>query len=380
MVSPISLRIKKAEAKANLKLTTFASKNGLKHKKIPKPKKHTSGYSADKDSPTSSVCSMTLGTKSLRAQTVEENSKRRKMEELNYQAFNAKRDMEAGVISKESYNPIVDDTASLRTKMIKDIDLKKVRQIVSRDYDQHNNSNDDAMREIIGNEEEIDYNDLLYSCQHFYSSSGPIPTPSEEETNAIRGQRRFGKFSNHSYSTLSSESGSSTPTPDEEMTTSGISDLFRNNTNEREKTNDNRSHLPTNHFFQCFKQNTMPSNMTLEDAIESGHISRLVVYALNEDADFTIVHCSAAFSRCTGIVSDKLVGQSIQNILQIEDERRSTVTIDGIQSLKPFVLKIISLEKHSCFYVFEFKRLSDTCTPNIHDDDNDVFLSNRVVG
>lgn len=273
MVSPISSRIKKAEAKANLKRTTFASKNVTKQKKIPKPKKHTSGYSADKDSPTSSVCSMTLGTKSLRAQTVEENSKRRKMEELNYQAFNVKRDMEAGVISKESCNPIVDDTASLHNKTIKDIDLKKVRQIISQDYDQHNISNDDVMRETICNEEEIDYNDLLYSCQHFYSSSDPIPTPSEEETDAMRGQRRLEKFSNHSYSTLSSESGSSTPTPDEEMTTSDISDLFRNNANEREK-NDDRNHHSTNHFFKYSRENTMPSTMTLEEAIESGHIAR----------------------------------------------------------------------------------------------------------
>jgi hypothetical protein len=326
--------------------------------------------------------------KSLRAQTVEQNSKRRKIEEMNYQAFNVKCDMEARIISKESLdNPVpVDDLESLHTKVMTDIHLDNVQWIDSKRYESAHN----LVEETMDNNEEIDYSDLLYSCQHFYSSNGPIPTPSEEETNDIRGQRRFDKFSNHSYSTLSSESGSSTPTPDgsgectgEELSADCISALFRRNGNKRKKTKSN--HDASKQFWNFTKEIMIPSNMTLEDAIESGTNARLVAHTPTDKHEFTIVHCSAAFSRCTGIVSDILVGQSIENMIRIDDEKGRIVTIDDAQLhehhlSKSFVLKIFPLEKHPCFYVFEFKRLYDSRTVRDIQEYNDASLSNRVIG
>lgn len=272
MVSTISTRIIKAEAKANLKQTSFASTTFANHK-IPK-KKRTSGYSADKDSPASSVCSMTREAKSLRAQAVEENAKRRKIEELNYQASNANRDIQAGVdLTKNVSNLYVDEyAASPHSKIMTSIDKGNVQRIYSNGYDPNNNS---LAEESNFDGKEVDYSDLLYSCQHFYCSNGPIPTPSEEETNGIRAPRRFEKFSNHSYSTLSSESGSSSPTPGndssgEENVINCISKLFR--TKQGSKTNKN--HTPSTTILKFFCQSMVPSKMTLEDAIESGHDAR----------------------------------------------------------------------------------------------------------
>ena len=112
---------------------------------------------------------------------------------------------------------------------------------------------------------------------------------------------------------------------------------------------------------------------------------RLVVYTPNEDTEFTVVHCSAAFSGFTGIVSDDLVGQSVEYLfkdtVRIDDKKRTIVTIDMKQANekkvpKSFVLNIIPLEKHSCFYILEFKGLCDTLSTNAIDDN----LWNRVVG
>jgi hypothetical protein len=114
-------------------------------------------------------------------------------------------------------------------------------------------------------------------------------------------------------------------------------------------------------------------------------IYRLVAHTPTDKHEFTIVHCSAAFSRCTGIVSDILVGQSIENMIRIDDEKGRIVTIDDAQLhehhlSKSFVLKIFPLEKHPCFHVFEFKRLYDSRTVRDIQEYNDASLSNRVIG
>lgn len=112
---------------------------------------------------------------------------------------------------------------------------------------------------------------------------------------------------------------------------------------------------------------------------------RLVVYTPNEDTEFTVVHCSAAFSRFTGIVSDDLVGQSVEYLfkdtIRIDDNKRTIVSIDMKEANenkvpKSFVLNIIPLEKHSYFYILDFKGLCDTLSTNAIDDN----LWNRVVG
>lgn len=271
MVSPISTRIIKAEAKANLKQTSFASTTFTNPKLV--KKKHVSGYSADKDSPASSVCSLTREARSLRAMAVEENAKRRKTEELNYQASTVKRDMQAGAdFTKNKANSFADDyAASLHSKITTSIDKGNVQRIYSNAYD----SNTSLVEESTFDDKEIDFSDLLYSCQHFYCSNGPIPTPSEEEMNGIRASRRFEKFSNHSYSTLSSESGSSTPSPGidssgEENVINCISKLIQ--TKQESKTNKN--HTPSTTILKFFCQSIVPSKMTLEDAIESGNDAR----------------------------------------------------------------------------------------------------------
>jgi hypothetical protein len=101
MVSPLSSRIINLEAKAKIKNNSSQNQDtNKKNNQLPwqleSRRKRISGYTADRESPSQRTAIAT--DKRVRAQQVEANAKKKKVEEQNFQAFNVKEDLaECGV-------------------------------------------------------------------------------------------------------------------------------------------------------------------------------------------------------------------------------------------------------------------------------------------
>lgn len=158
MVSPLSSRIFNLEAKAKIKTSATAAVNAKIPWHIENRRKRISGYTADGESRSHSV----NAEKQLRADQVEANAKKRKVEESNFQAYNVKNDLaNAGI----KYSP------RSRALPVGMIDMSKVELIMSSKYQpdylsQNNTDNQDSTF--------MDYNAELFSSmisetRHFYN-------------------------------------------------------------------------------------------------------------------------------------------------------------------------------------------------------------------
>lgn len=116
---------------------------------------------------------------------------------------------------------------------------------------------------------------------------------------------------------------------------------------------------------------------------------RLLIY--KEEHDFKIVHCNATFSHFTGIISDKIVGESICSVINdiiyptsgtgsdtVDTKRKTLVSIhkNRMNDDHPnaFVMETIPLigMKDSSFMALQFQ--------NLHYRDDAYHHTNQVVG
>ena len=128
MVSPLSSRIFNLEAKAKIKSSTASSVSSGSVKipwHIENRRKRISGYTADGESRSQSV----NAEKQLRADLVEATAKKRKIEEINFQAYNVKNDLAKARIE---YSP------RSRALPVGTIDMSKVELIMSSKYNPEN--------------------------------------------------------------------------------------------------------------------------------------------------------------------------------------------------------------------------------------------------
>lgn len=177
MVLPLSSRILKAEAKARSSGFTLASKS----------KKRVSGYSADRsdqESPPATLSTTMEKTKEKRAQHVEQCAKRKRVEEANFQAFNARNDLaQAGVKCQPG---IFGRSRALPQGHIDmdTVDLIVVSKETPYTNDKEGFEDTGYMTDIeYSDVSSEDYMDLLTCSQQFYLAKGRIPTPSEDAVN-----------------------------------------------------------------------------------------------------------------------------------------------------------------------------------------------------
>ncbi len=207
MVSPLSSRILNAEAKANINGRNSIPYRPL-HVNVVKSlqmqrKRGVSGYSADHDistsgspigseSPTSTSGISLNMHKEQRANHVEAQARRKRIAELNYQAFNVKSDLSKAGISSL---PFIGRQKALPPGSV---DMSTTELIIAtKDSPYYHgtvegedaNSPQTQGQLVEANDLSTattaqDYSSMITSCQHFYN--GPVPpTPSVSEVNNI---------------------------------------------------------------------------------------------------------------------------------------------------------------------------------------------------
>ena len=162
MVSPISSRIYNLEAKARIKSHFKTNVNNNLPWQIENRTKKISGYTADRES---SPALFVNAEKNLRAEQVEAFAKKRKIEELNYQAYNAKNDLvNAGIEFVPKSKALLEGT----------IDMKNVELVMSSKYRRNYSSNiqNHSIRETYFFEMMNDCVGLFDISKEFYKSHG----------------------------------------------------------------------------------------------------------------------------------------------------------------------------------------------------------------
>ena len=162
MVSPISSRIYNLEAKARIKSHFKTNVNNNLPWQIENRTKKISGYTADRES---SPALFVNAEKNLRAEQVEAFAKKRKIEELNYQAYNAKNDLvNAGIEFVPKSKALLEGT----------IDMKNVELVMSSKYRRNYSSNiqNHSIRDTYFFEMMNDCVGLFEISKDFYRSHG----------------------------------------------------------------------------------------------------------------------------------------------------------------------------------------------------------------
>jgi hypothetical protein len=127
MVTPLSSRIISLEAKVKIKNTSYR-KHAASTKmpwQLESRRKRISGYTADRDSPSQVV----PAEKRFRAEQVELNAKRRKIEEGNFQAHNVKKDL-----ANANMNSGVKCCPKARNLVAGSIDISNVELVMAKDH------------------------------------------------------------------------------------------------------------------------------------------------------------------------------------------------------------------------------------------------------
>ena len=168
MVSPLSSRILNLEAKAKINIRAPVTHNT----------KRTSGYSADKESTKTSEDIQPK--KQDRVNQVESQAKKRKLEELNFQAANAREDLRQNGI--QCLPGLIGRSRALPVGAV---DMSTVKLIVrSKGQPCHEAITETSLEEIpSGNT----YDDLLNACKSFYEISGPM-TPADDNAANYHGR------------------------------------------------------------------------------------------------------------------------------------------------------------------------------------------------
>ena len=170
MVSPLSSRILNLEAKAKINreiihapLPPTAGRTWIRSNS---KSKRVSGYSADRES--ASVSVPIQYEKQKRVDQVEAQAKRRKIDELNFQAANVREDLkESGIQCRPGL------FGRSRALPIGSVDMSTVKLIVrSKGQPCHEAVSRKLPPDEVPSTET--YSDLLIACQSFYKTNGPI--------------------------------------------------------------------------------------------------------------------------------------------------------------------------------------------------------------
>jgi len=302
MVSPLSSRIINLEAKAKINKDFKPPSHHKMHKppwQLESRRKRISGYIADRESPTEVIQT----EKQMRANQIETNVKKRKVEELNFQAHNVKKDL---AIAGMKYSP------RSRALPIGSIDMSNVELVTASNYvsditpspsEGSPTNNTSYVAPSSSFENMSTYVSLIEATKIFYKGG------------RTRRQHIQTFASTTPRSSSSSTTGQSASLEDDETasSTSLCPRLV-------EKV---KAYKRTCTVYKIlFKSET--NVISLDNALISSDTARLIIDA---EEPHNIVHVSASFSRLTGIPSDQLVNHSLSKLLVGEEVDNKTVDI-----------------------------------------------------
>jgi hypothetical protein len=291
MVSPLSTRLFNLEAKANsVNYPQFMKNNQISRQGWHQmaQAKRVSGYSADKESVQSNSV-ITSTEKENRAKSIGLTSKKRKNDELHYQAASARSTLtQGGHLHKRSL------LGSSRAFPHEGIDTKRAKLIiVSRDNPYEEKT------EMVDVYDPSIYSEMVESSKHFYSLVGR--RLSNDRNTTIQSHE---EGSNATNSTISSQLSD---TESDNGTTYEIPPRFEDgyqnvdtNDSERDILKDAINHVPA-----C--------TTTLEEAFNNQSSPRLIT---KPEQPYIILHANAAFSYLSGVSSNKLIGHQLNTILK----------------------------------------------------------------
>lgn len=338
MVSPLSSRILNAEAKANINGSPFPYRPLTKNvmESWQRQKKRVSGYSADcdmKNPPASTLCSL---DKQVRAHQVEISAKRRRIEELNFQASNVREDLaRAGI---HCLPGLIGRSHALPHNSV---DMDKVRLVTNSSKSPFIEKEDDQQQppqkqQLPPQQQQLqrpveypvsDCFNLLNSCQHFYTTTnGRIPTPSEDAVN----EPNSNNDESNSLNTTTDEAPSSSSSDNDSLEGNAIGIPVNMNMLGQDFSNDVSSSsrccspLP----FMNWSMDTCV--LRLDEAIATFDSARMIVE--NSSGLFKVVHANAAMTRLTTISSDTLFGQPLAEIFNgsfksVKENNKTIITI-----------------------------------------------------
>jgi len=323
MVSPLSSRILNAEAKANIKGGHNTCYRPLLSQSVMESwerqrKRGISGYSADRErdnasSPLSVQCSF---QKRMRTNIVEAQAKRRRTEELNYQAYNVKNDLSTAGVSSL---PFLGRQKALPPGSV---DMSSVELIIatkdspyySNDYCAGDDRTEQGAGATFNQRQELDnfqnYTALLDSCQSFYT--GKLPTPSGEA--AFETQTSDSADSRNTGSSLSSINSED----DQDVVPLQLPAKLVEESDASVNSNCDDTAHQRDEKAALFDFVTSPVNLdkralTLEEALITSNPARVVVEA---SKSMIVVHTTASFCRLTGVSSEHVVDDHLANLIQ----------------------------------------------------------------
>jgi hypothetical protein len=328
MVSPLSSRIINLEAKAKIKKDYKASR--FNASKLPwqleSRRQRISGYTADREGSTQVVTT----EKQIRANLVEASAKKRKIEELNFQAHNVKKDLANA-----------DMTYAPRSRALPAgvIDMSNVELVMASKYVSDIDPNIDLINYQDSNSDTDNSSSGASSCSYISTTSleniSSYMSLIEEARSFYKGgpkqkrHRTMKRFTNNT-TTHGSSTSTGTGTSTDPSTTNSMC-----------SSTTSLSSASTSSFLspgleekvEVYKRNstihkilyTPESNeISLDNALISCDTARLII---DPEEPHNIIHANASFSRLSGIPSDQLVNESLSNILVGEQINDKTVDI-----------------------------------------------------
>jgi hypothetical protein len=204
MVPPLSSRILNIEAKATI--NPFITINPLPFDHV--VRKRVSGYSADRESPEEEDVSE---SKQNRAHQVEVNAKRRRIDELIFQAINIKADLErVGIHYVPTTRPHFHGHGNVDMSTVKLVTVSKSRPYIEEGHGRNGHHGHNLSDSAFFS----DVQTLLQSCQHHYNN---VKGRLTEETRHLKDNKETdassGTTSTDSTNLSDSEDGESIDTP-----------------------------------------------------------------------------------------------------------------------------------------------------------------------
>jgi hypothetical protein len=307
MVSPLSSRIYNLEAKARIKNFKHLSKipEATLPWQIENRTKRISGYIADRESPSVVV----NAEKQNRADMTEAHAKKRKNEELNFQAYNVKNDLaSAGV----DFVP--------RSKALPEgsIDMSGVTHIMSSQYTESETDKCESNPDLCKTSYELstDYCNLVEASKVFYNTN-------------VKRKKIVPKFPKNVSKALSFTSSTTNGTSTSLSSSPCLSEAEDGSTQSQfvlpKIIEDPPQH--SDDTMLGFLSSANDNFTTLEEALNSSNTARLIV---ESKEPYRIIHSNASFSQLCGAPSNLVSGTSLLKFAMKRDKNNlpSKGTID----------------------------------------------------
>lgn len=238
-----------------------------------------------------------------RVNHVETQAKKRRIDELNFQAANVREDLkESGIQCLPGL------FGRSRALPVGSVDMSSVKLVVrSKGQPCHEATSSKLPADQVPCTNT--YSDLLYACQSFYKINGPITD--------VNADVYHDRAPSATSTITTSESVTSTSDGDSDLELIIPARL-------KERTSKEKASVVKKEQNELNLEPLSSPCLSLEDALHNKESATLIVGARFPHA---IIHVNAAFSKLTGISSEELIGRKATNFLKNNDSIESTISL-----------------------------------------------------